>query len=240
MQEVALITVAYINNDAHYNLAKKTYESINQNITKICVVNHLKNKRYENMLIKNNNVVVYNKENNLAKAWNLGIETAINLKKKYFIICNLDIMFHEKAIGNLLKFAHENPQALFWSGTALNSLVQFNNLDPEFTVGYATNHDQSFSCFLISDQTIKKVGKFYEGFGVYYEDDDYLRRLKLAKLQPLKTGSSLFYHFVQGTVKNDPTLIPDYLKKLEVNKQKYIKRWGGVPGQETLEQPNNE
>lgn len=96
--------------------------------------------------------------------------------------------------------------------------------------------DFVWSVILISRNLFKKIGRFDEEFyPAYFEDSDYIYRIKLAgllheidyELSPLvqRTGSS---------TNKDRTLFDGYFQK---NRERYIAKWGNSPLLETFTTP---
>jgi GT2 family glycosyltransferase len=86
-------------------------------------------------------------------------------------------------------------------------------------------------------KTWQQVGRFDENiYPAYYEDDDYSYRLKLAGLPHFPTNDLKPLNYINsGSIKRDASLN----LRQEKNKQYYIEKWGGMPGQETFTVPNN-
>jgi hypothetical protein len=91
-----------------------------------------------------------------------------------------------------------------------------------------------FSFFAMTQEHVRRVGYFDEGFApAYYEDTDYLRRMKLAGFiyVTVETGAT---HQEQSTSKD-----MGWDAQLLIDKQavRYVAKWGGFEGQETLAHP---
>lgn len=94
-----------------------------------------------------------------------------------------------------------------------------------------------WSVFIIPKKTFIKIGSFDESFTpAYYEDNDYMYRLKLAGMRAMTIPflNPVVYKNSQTLVK-DPT-ISTYVKK---NKSRYIAKWGGEPKMEVFKKPYN-
>jgi GT2 family glycosyltransferase len=97
---------------------------------------------------------------------------------------------------------------------------------------------QQFCSFIISKNTYTLVGFFDEEFfPAYFEDNDYLYRCKLAGvdvknrvlLNPIVYRNSM-------TISKDASLNNGYMK----NQERYILKWGGMPGEERFTTPFNQ
>jgi len=96
--------------------------------------------------------------------------------------------------------------------------------------------EHNWSVFLISKEVYEKVGKFDELFyPAYYEDSDYIRRMELAgvrrvidkRLNPKDAKQSQTYE-------KAPELVN---KALKDSKERYVRKWGGLPLMETFTLP---
>lgn len=96
---------------------------------------------------------------------------------------------------------------------------------------------QDFSAFILPKTTFEMVGPFDENFKCYYEDSDYIYRLKLKGYSPVRmaTLTPAIYRD-NSTSEKEPAVH----KWALASKQYYIKKWGGLPGQEKYLSPFNE
>lgn len=94
----------------------------------------------------------------------------------------------------------------------------------------------SWSVFLISKRLYNQIGEFDEEFyPAYYEDSDYLYRMKLegilqevdADLNPKVLRTSMTYE-------KAPEMIDESKKK---NRDRYVQKWGGMPLLELFNTP---
>jgi GT2 family glycosyltransferase len=87
------------------------------------------------------------------------------------------------------------------------------------------------------------VGEFDEVFApAYFEDNDYHYRIQLAGLLAVLYPPAMFYHFGSRTQleanENGRAMVS--APSFENNRAFYIKKWGGMPGQEKWEHPYND
>lgn len=101
---------------------------------------------------------------------------------------------------------------------------------------YKTSRDD-FSLFVLPKTTFEKIGPFNEMFYPgYFEDRDYMYRMKLAGcsvMSSLKFDAMLFKE--SQSSQKDPSL----LERFDINEELYIKMWGGKPGFEKYTKPFN-
>lgn len=240
--EIATIIPLYITGKQHLSLLKSFLESLNRQIEvenrKIFVLNKVDNSIYVDGYnakdLIGNDYVIQNNINCLSRAWNLGIEKAIELRYEKFYLPNTDIILKDYSLRNAINhlgFGHD-----FIAMNAHTSMVMFatdNGLNN--SIYEVKNHDMSFSSFVMTRFLYNKIGKFDEQFTpAYYEDVDYLNRIKQAGIKAYRVSNAPFYHYTQGTIKTATQLEQnDYFDYLKANKQKYINKWGGDIGFET-------
>lgn len=97
--------------------------------------------------------------------------------------------------------------------------------------------EHHFCSFIVPIFTFNRFGGFDEGFfPAYFEDNDYLYRIKLeegyvltrSELNPLIYNNSL-------SIKKDPSLNSKFMD----NQNRYVEKWGGLPREETYTKPFN-
>lgn len=92
-----------------------------------------------------------------------------------------------------------------------------------------------WSCFRIDRDVMGIVGKFDDGFWpVYYEDCDYAKRMKLSGMTKIDLGNIALKHGNHGErpYQNlNPKELAWFHECFEKNKQRFIKKWGGLPSE---------
>lgn len=155
----------------------------------------------------------------VAAAWNLGIHRSMEMGIDHFVIMNDDAYFIDGAKPSDL-IAPLNHQ------TALTM--------PSKEIGFAS--------FAISKYTISRIGYFDENFSpAYFEDNDYAYRIKMAGLRFSYTETPVAHEgsktqFWKG--KGDDERIVSH-HQFRINREYYIKKWGGQPGEEKYTSPFN-
>ena len=94
---------------------------------------------------------------------------------------------------------------------------------------------EDWCAFLMPKFLFKQAGPFDESFfPAYYEDRDYEHRMKLIGHKPIKepTLSPAIYRN-NSTSEKDPSIYKASLK----NRDYYLQKWGGLPGQEKYLSP---
>jgi len=121
---------------------------------------------------------------------------------------------------------------IIWRKTA-DEIEEYIDANPnDFYLGLGT-----WCLFVIPLTTWEKVGKFDEQFfPAYFEDNDYCLRMRN---DGLKRDMSPFFNpevFRNSqTIAKDPTLNGNF----DRNRQLFMDKWGGSPGNETYKTPYN-
>lgn len=153
----------------------------------------------------------------VAAAWNLGIYKSMQMGIDRFVIMNDDAYF---ANGS-------KPSELL---AALNDNTAIAMPDAEI----------GFACFALDKHTVDKVGFFDESYTpAYFEDNDYIYRVKMAGLRYSFTDSSVVHEgsktqFWKGDGDDERIVSHEQFRS---NRAYYVKKWGGQPGEETYTVP---
>jgi hypothetical protein len=162
--------------------------------------------------IKHKNIEVFEQEQNLgvASSWNV-LCNKIFEKHDYAIILNDDIYFGRKEweVDNLLtNFKHK-----FYVCT------------------------QDWCVFIITKETYNVIGKFDgEFYPAYYEDNDYMYRMKLGGIRMYQIPFLNPFLFTSSQTLDKA---PELRTLVENNKKRYVEKWGGMPQKETFKIPFN-
>jgi GT2 family glycosyltransferase len=154
-------------------------------------------------------------EVSVAQGWNIITERALADGADYVLIPNTDIVFHPQAIDNLIAFAKLHPDAVMWTGAEHDDLRSLREAKP------SESYDEypHFSCFMINQASIDKVGWFNKDLRRAYMED-LIYHFKIVKLgfKALKTASALFYHYGSRTIRCDEKLNRQNLVTHEYNR----------------------
>lgn len=166
--------------------------------------------------LRYSNMTVYNPGTNLgvAASWNWFIKNVPQTR----LICNDDIIFFdnsiEKIIGNCKEAAMYCPN---------NMLAN------------------SFSCFVLTDSLLERVGLFDETISpnyAYFEDNDYYRRMQLLGLDIKVIEDCFVGHEHSSTLKRYTAIEKSrHDEKFRQARYKYKMKWGGEPGKEVFKTP---
>lgn len=153
------------------------------------------------------NVVPFNL--GVAGSWNQIMRMHNSKGYTHSVILNDDVFF-SKTPQQITEFIENNPADLYL-GT------------------------KAWSVFVLPYDTFYNVGAFDEGFKTaYFEDNDYMRRIYLKKLTVVKDpffDPDIFNNSM--SIKADRSLNINF----EMNKDRYIEKWGGLPGHEVFRTP---
>ena len=184
-----------------------------------------------------------NKQNaGVACSWNQGILLARNMYKSHtFFIPNNDILIQKDTIKKMYDVLVVSDFVLvsaFNVKPGCPNVSDFETFPSPKKLNLVESPD--FSCFMINNETIKKVGYFDENFyPAYFEDNDYHMRINLAGFKAVKVNTAIYYHYGSMTIKEGADIKrlsnAHYLK----NKEYYKTKWGGDPGKEKYKTPFN-
>lgn len=248
MAKIGVVTVPYVLNEHHYIYMVQTVLSLlygqgEHKLDLIAIVNGFQRPESEfDWLKKSFDLVEINERNNLAMAWNRGIDRCFERGNDYALVINLDLFFHSKFLDGIVAFAKSVPDTIAWSGTEWADMATLESAPLEGDpIGHA-----HFSCFMIGKDFFARAGRFDEQFEpAYHEDSDMLYRLHLLNLRPLATPAARFFHIDRATIKGvvlnnkDDKLLDELRAKMDESMERYKKKWGGLPGSEVFKTPYN-
>lgn len=181
--------------------------------------------RQSNLALSNLNIIDPEKNIGVAGAWNWFLN---NLNGDLLIV-NDDIEFSHFALENFLFLKEKNKR---------QDIVIYTLVRKE-----AENPLPNFSLFLLNSTVKDKVGLFDEKFyPAYFEDNDYIYRLKLLNYNIAMFPVHNYYthnHSATSKRQKELNIKVDYDYYFRKNKEYYIKKWGGEPRQEQYILPFN-
>jgi GT2 family glycosyltransferase len=85
--------------------------------------------------------------------------------------------------------------------------------------------------------TVDAVGLFDEWafYPIYFDDNDYFRRCELGGIEWVEYNGSIS-HDRSSTIK-DPHLAEQNSRTFQMNRDRYVAKWGGLPGHECYSRP---
>lgn len=184
----------------------------------------------------------FDENQGVARAWNLGLKLLFEaLGAEHVLVCNNDIRLRPETYRALL--IPENAGFITpINVTTMERMLRHEGLpekDPIMRGG------PDFSCFLIKKDFYYELGEFDEGFErAYYEDGDYDRRAfckwgEHGRRDHIYSVAYPYVHFGSATIKNNPEVARLNDVSFQKNRQRYIEKWGGLPGDEKYITPFN-
>jgi GT2 family glycosyltransferase len=157
----------------------------------------------------------------VAAAWNLGIRTAFSAGATLALVVNNDIVFAPDTLRAMIRWMD-----FYWDKALITAHVVAGSPEhlkdmrryPEVEAG-----EHEFSAFMISRRDAAAVGLFDESFFAYYEDLDYVMRLKEAGIFYGRAMDALICHFHSRTMHEGMT--PGLDKVFLASREKYIAKW---------------
>ncbi len=246
MAKVGVVAVPYIKVEHHYGMAIHTMTSFQKmdlsrhQIDTIAISNAMITTPAQEAFFKRFfNVWLDSDKNILARAWNRGIELALQRGNEYVLVINLDLSFHSQFLNRIVDFAASSSNIVLWSGDSWN---QQETLESAPLV-CGSRHAAYYCCYLVNAELFRKVGPFDENFApAYHEDCDMSYRIKLAGLEERTVEDARFFHFdrvtLQGfTIDNVTSELDSTRVAMNQSMAYYAQKWGGLPGKETFTVP---
>ena len=241
--EVSIIIPVF--NQVDYT--KKCIDSIIKNTNtpyEIIVINNASEDGTKSLLESREDIVIINNEQNLGypKAINQGLEIA---KGKDFVLLNNDTLVTKGWLERLLEVKRTmNKVGIIGvysnsiSGPQLDVSSNYKSIS-EMNRYAEKNYEKrhyawikfpriAFVCALISGEVVKTIGGLDERYSPgNFEDDDYCLRAQLAGYQSFIAADVFIHHF--GSVSFSAKGKEEYENRLEINRNKFISKWGGTP-----------
>jgi GT2 family glycosyltransferase len=162
----------------------------------------------------------------LGKSWNEGILNAYDAGADVVLVVNDDIHFSPGDVHKIAKRAMLHRDRYIISCAGFHR--RLNRRLPS----------HGYSCFAINPIAIERIGCFDENFfPCYCEDQDYAYRARLAGLQEENCSDTMIYHGGSDTIYANPVLSVQNRLTQARNIQYYIRKWGGLGGQERFSHP---
>jgi len=243
---IALVAIPYFLTARHRLIAEQMMASITSTheVDRIAVVNQARADD-EGWLHSAFSCVLYNEQNNLARAWNRGIQEALARGAEAVVVSNMDVLFHPYCIDNLYECIQQEADAIVWSAVPWRNPETF----PHAELLPMCKPGVSWSCFAVNARLLTEVGEFDEGFTpAYREDSDMEYRIKLRGLRTVSCCAALYLDTGRGTIKGlyecGPTeiassarLLRDLRLHITRNDERYMQKWGGLGKEEKFKKP---
>lgn len=182
----------------------------------------------------------------LGATWNAGLNFVWQAGGEMALVVNNDVRLHRDTYARLAEVCQTTP-AGFVSGVGVTE-AQF---DPELVhrITYEVVNGQTwvadhggpdFSCFVITRDFHAQYPFDKRFVPCYHEDNDLHRRVLLAGDGRRMVGVNVpFLHYGSRTINRSPEIALAFAAKFRQSQETYVKKWGGVPGEETYTRPDD-
>ncbi len=177
----------------------------------------------------------------IAATWNRALDFVWEAGGEHALVVNNDVRLNKRTYELLLKCSKDT-KALFVTAVGVDEgEFKMEAEEPYATIKYGDRGGPDFSCYLISKECHAKY-RFDENFvPAYHEDNDYHRRMILGgDGDRIFSINVPFLHYASVTINRDEKTKAAWGEKFEACKAYYVKKWGGVVGEETFDTPFNE
>lgn len=211
--------------------SKKTLDSIQtKHQYQIIFVNNGSTDGTAEWLESRKDIIAYQNPINsgLAACWNLAISRAFEEDCDFVAVLNNDIVLAKNTLDNMVR-KMETGKYVMVTGVNDQSISpeEMLNFEKEYDENEQDREHPDFSCFMISKDTIKKIGWFDENMMVaYFEDSDYHARIALAGEIAISTVSATYWHYASKTIQENPRLESLIHDAFRHNKEHFIEKWG--------------
>ena len=179
----------------------------------------------------------------LAAVWNLGVEKARELNCSLFAILNNDIILSPNALDNMAKKMSTGKYVMVTGVNQQEGLEKpedMMNIEAIYDENEPDNQHPDFSCFMINENTIQKIGRFDDNFIIaYFEDNDFHARIAISGEKAVSTISAIYYHFSSKTTQSNPHLKDLIKEAFELNRNYFKEKWGSFPLGDVENMKNN-
>lgn len=167
----------------------------------------------------------------LSGCWNMGIKECVENDCDYILVINNDIALSPSTIDNLVERMEKGDVVMATAVNVQNSSTPEQILATEFSYQEENiNEHPDFSCFMISQQTIEKVGWLDENYFVaYFEDNDYHGRIVMLGEKAITIACAPYFHYGSQTSQQNPNLRARIEEAFRRNKEYFKQKFGVYP-----------
>lgn len=227
--KVIVSTFAY----AHSLELKAMIDSLDPGRHELTVYLHLHSQKpavvamcHELALRRNVRLFEWGENRGLAKSFNDTLLHGFGSGADYVVNANDDSLWGEGDLGRMIDFATDHPE--YYAVQAVG----------EHSTQGRVEH--SYSAVLFQRRILRDVGMFDENFvPAYFEDCDYGYRAALVGHRMGTCEQTSVYHLGSGTLEHDPVFREAHDALFIGNRDYYLRKWGGLPGQERYKTPFN-
>ena len=241
---VSILIITY----NQYSFTKKCMESILSHTTinkEIIIIDNASSDKTPAEIKKNYpQVKIYSNAENAGfpKAVNQGIKES---NGKYILLLNNDTVTTKGWLERMLEVAESDdkigivgPISNAVSGVQLDKDAKYPDIKSMHEYARTVKNKNSgkieefprvaFLCTLIKKEVIEKIGGLDERFSPgNYEDDDFCLRAQLAGYKTVIAKDVFIHHYGSKSFTADGE--EKYRERLEINRNKFVEKWGGTP-----------
>lgn len=144
-------------------------------------------------------------------AWNYGLERAVRyIDADYVMIVNDDVHFGPNVLKACIEGMRQGHYLVYPANDEFRRDVRNRPLPPDFDklaeaaakepVVATKKEDFAGWAFCLSKKCLDEVGWFDPRFILWYQDTDYLMRLRMAKKLPAEMSGCLMHHYQEQTM----------------------------------------
>lgn len=158
----------------------------------------------------------------VAVGWNQLIKMALEWGATKIIICNNDIAFGPDTIDGLVeaydKLRSQIPETVMvTAANRTKSPAQLASIKQEWKY----NEHPDFSCYMITPETIDRIGLFAEDYmPAFFEDNDMHWRILMMGYKAFSTDWAPYSHIASRTRYSNPEIVPH--ERFRLNKVKFF------------------
>lgn len=154
----------------------------------------------------------------VAKSWNLGIRKAFEDGHSRVLVSNNDVVYWPDTISTLERWQEETGGLVTAHSVAHMDALEHQERRHEL------EDMPDFAVFMLDRAVVARVGWFDEGYvQAYWEDLDYMLRLKDAGIRYGRALDALVCHYHSRTIHEGGVKPYPYF---EANRQRFLRKWG--------------
>lgn len=179
----------------------------------------------------------------VAESWNHGMGLAKERGCTHALILNDDVLLSSVSVDRLMAAMASDPEIAIVTCRDYRDYWELKQ-NPYATITFVPEETYisdgpDFAAFMIDMNAYEDIGPFDENFRpAYFEDNDYCYRTILKKYKCVSHMGAPFYHYGSQTQNGGGQPVVPGLQ-FELNRDYYMSKWGGPPGQERWTVPFN-
>ncbi|MBU0472740.1 MAG: glycosyltransferase [Bacteroidetes bacterium] len=245
-QRISIVLLSY-NNKKYIEECLNSIRKYTKHNHEIVIIDNASDKETIEFLkvfsSENNVKLVLNKENlGFPGGNNVGINNSIG---DYILFINNDTIVTEGWLERMLEIAEAHPEigivgpiSNSVSGRQLDKNARYESIEDMHKYAAKVKNENkgqffqfprvAFLCTLVKKEVIDKIGGLDERYSPgNFEDDDFCLRAQMAGYKTVIATDVFIHHY--GSVSFKVNGESEYAKRIEINKQKFVDKWGADP-----------